>query len=54
MQEIILNSEKETIELGKKIAKNLKLGDILVLSRRIRFWKNKINRRNFDVFWFAK
>ena len=31
MQEIILNSEKETIEFGKKIAANLKMGDIIVL-----------------------
>ena len=31
MQEIILNSEKETIEFGKKIAENLKIGDVIIL-----------------------
>ncbi len=33
MKEIILNSEKETIELGKEIALQLSKGDVVVLSR---------------------
>ena len=54
MKEIILNSEEETIELGKEIASQLSKGDVVVLSRWIRFWQNEIDRRHFDVFWFAK
>lgn len=54
MKEIILNSEKETIEFGKSFASQLKKGDVVVLSRGIGFWKDQINRRDFDVFWFAK
>ncbi len=54
MKEFVLNSEEETLAFGAKIAKHLKKGDVIVLSRRIGFGKNKIDRRNFDVFWFAK
>lgn len=42
MQKMILNSEKETIELGIKIAKNLKIGDILVLSGDLGSGKTKL------------
>lgn len=54
MKEIVLNSQEETIALGQEIAKHLKKGDVIVLSRRIGFGKDKINRRNSDIFWFAK
>lgn len=54
MKEFVLNSEEETLAFGKEIAKHLKIGDVLVLSRRIGFGKNQTDRRNFDVFWFAK
>lgn len=40
MKEIISNSGEETMELALKIAPYLKTGDIIVLERRIRFWKN--------------
>ncbi len=43
MQEVILNSEKETLGLGKKIAENLKMGDILVLTGELRVWENQID-----------
>ena len=42
MQEIILNSEKETIELGKKIAENLKIGDVFVLTGDLGSGKTKL------------
>lgn len=38
MEEIISNSPEETIELGKKIASTLKKGDVIVLTRKFRFW----------------
>lgn len=41
MKEIILNSEEETIELGKKIAKDLKIGDIIVLTGELGAGKTK-------------
>ena len=39
---IISNSENETIELGKKIAKNLKKGDIIILSGDLGSGKTKL------------
>jgi tRNA threonylcarbamoyladenosine biosynthesis protein TsaE len=42
MQKIILNSEKETIELGKKIASHLKIGDVLVLTGELGSGKTKL------------
>lgn len=41
MQEIILNSEQETIEFGKKIASELKKRDVIVLTGELRFRENK-------------
>ena len=36
MKKIFTNSEEETMNLGMKVAKRLKKGDIIVLSRRLR------------------
>lgn len=50
MQEIILNSEKETIQLGKKIAKNLKKGDIYVLTGDLGSGKTKLTEGILTYF----
>lgn len=42
MMEITTNSEKETIELGKKIASQLKCGDIIILSGDLGAGKTKL------------
>ena len=54
MEEIFSNSPEETIELGKKIATTLKKGDVIVLTRRFRFWKDKVNRGNSYIFWIRE
>ena len=50
MQEMILNSEKETSELGKKIAKNLKMGDIIVLTGDLGSGKTKLTEGILTYF----
>ena len=50
MQEIILNSEKETIEFGKKIAKNLRIGDVFVLSGDLGSGKTKLTEGILTYF----
>lgn len=50
MREIILNSEKETIELGKKIAANLKMGDVFVLSGDLGSGKTKLTEGILTFF----
>ena len=50
MKEIKLNSEKETIELGQKIASNLKKGDILVLSGDLGAGKTKFTEGILSFF----
>ena len=50
MQEIILNSKKETIEFGKKIAANLKMGDIIVLSGDLGSGKTKLTEGILSFF----
>ena len=50
MQEIVLNSEKETIELGKRIAKNLKLGDVFVLTGELGSGKTKLTEGILSYF----
>ena len=54
MKKIILNSEQETIELGKKFASRLEKGDVIVLTGELRVRKNQIYRRSIDLFRFAK
>ena len=50
MQEIILNSEKETIELGKEIAENLKIGDVFVLTGDLGSRKTKLTEGILTYF----
>ena len=50
MQEIILNSEKETLELGKKIARELKIGDVLVLCGDLGVGKTKLTEGILTYF----
>jgi tRNA threonylcarbamoyladenosine biosynthesis protein TsaE len=50
MQKIILNSEKETIEFGKKIAKNLKIGDVIVLTGDLGSGKTKLTEGILSFF----
>ena len=50
MQEIILNSEKETIELGKKIAENLKVRDVIVLTGDLCSGKTKLTEGILTFF----
>ena len=50
MQEIIVNSEKETIALGKKIAKQLKTGDIFVLTGELGSGKTKLTEGILSFF----
>jgi len=38
MKEIVSNSSEETIQIAQKIAQNLKIGDIIILTRRFRIW----------------
>ncbi|MCI8309537.1 MAG: tRNA (adenosine(37)-N6)-threonylcarbamoyltransferase complex ATPase subunit type 1 TsaE [Clostridia bacterium] len=40
MKKIISNSSEETINLAEKIAPSLKTGDVIILVRRFRVWKN--------------
>ena len=50
MQKIILNSEKETIEFGKKIAENLKIGDVIVLTGDLGSGKTKLTEGILTYF----
>lgn len=52
METFILKSEEDTKSFACAYAKNLKNGDILVLTGELRLWKNKIYRRNPSLFWF--
>ena len=51
---IISNSEQETIELGKKIASNLKKGDIIVLSGELGSGKTKFTEGVLTYFDLQK
>lgn len=48
--EIISNSEEETIELGKKVAKNLKKGNIIILSGDLGSGKTKFTEGVLTYF----
>lgn len=54
MQEIILNSEKETIEFGKKIAAQLKVGDIVILTGELGSGKTKLTQGILTYFGLEK
>jgi len=53
MEEYITKSELETKEIAYNFATTLKVGDIVVLSRRFRCWKNKIYRRVIILLEFT-
>ncbi len=50
MQEVVLNSEKETVEFGKKIAETLKIGDIIVLTGELGAGKTKFTEGILTYF----
>ena len=50
MQEIILNSEKETLELGRKIAQHLNIGDVIVLTGDLGSGKTKLTEGILSFF----
>lgn len=50
MQEIILNSENETIEFGKKIASELQKGDVIVLTGELGSGKTKLTEGILSFF----
>jgi len=54
MKKYITNNETETIDFAYNFAKNLKKGDIIILSGELGSRENKIRTRNFKVFWFRK
>ena len=50
MRTIISNSPEETIEYGKKIASNLKVGDVIVLSGDLGSGKTKLTEGILSYF----
>lgn len=42
MYTFLSKNELETKKFAKILAGNLKKGDIIILSRRFRFWENKV------------
>ena len=50
MKKIITNNENETIDFAYNFAKNLKKGDIIILSGELGSRQNKICTRSFKVF----
>ena len=50
MQEIILNFEQETIDFGKKIAQDLKIGDIIILIGELGSGKTKLTEGILTFF----
>lgn len=53
MQTIQLNSEEETLALGRNIAQTLKIGDILVLTGDLGAGKTKLTEGILDFFGLA-
>ena len=54
MEEIISNSPEETLEIGKKIAKNLKKGDVIVLTGDLGSGKTKLTEGILTYFGLEK
>lgn len=54
MEEIISNSPEQTIEFGKKIASNLKKGDIIVLTGELGSGKTKLTEGILTYFGLEK
>lgn len=51
METFISRSEQDTIDFAKNFAKNLKTGDIVVLSGELRVWKNQIYSGCLRILW---
>ncbi len=54
MEEIISNSPEETLEIGKKIAKNFKKGDVIVLTGDLGSGKTKLTEGILTYFGLEK
>ena len=54
MEEIISNSPEETLEIGKKIASNLKKGDVIVLTGDLGSGKTKLTEGILTYFGLEK
>ncbi len=50
MQKVVLNGETETIELGKKIGAQLKMGDVIVLTGELGSGKTKLTEGILTFF----
>lgn len=50
MQKVVLNGEAETIELGKKIGAQLKMGDVIVLTGELGSGKTKLTEGILTFF----
>lgn len=51
MEKFISKSEQDTIDFAKDFAKNLKKGDIIVLTGELGSRKNQIHSRCAYLFW---
>lgn len=54
METYISKSENDTINFAKDFAKDLKKGDIIVLTGELRMWQNQVYARCFILFWIRK
>lgn len=54
MENFVSKCEEDTKNFAKNFAKDLKKGDIIVLTGELGSRKNKIYRRRFKLFWFRK
>lgn len=54
MEEMFSNSPEETIEIGKKIAKTLKKGDVIVLTGELGSGKTKLTEGILTYFGLEK
>lgn len=54
METYISKSENDTINFAKDFAKDLKKGDIIVLTGELRMWQNQVYTRGFILFWIRK
>lgn len=54
MTTYISKSEEDTISFAKDFAKDLKKGDIIILTGELRMWQNEIYTRSFVLFWTRK
>lgn len=50
MKTYISKSENDTINFAKDFAKDLKKGDIIVLTGELRMWQNQVYSRSSSLF----